>query len=502
ALEDVIESENDTTAIQLQAVRDNRVIVPKEVADALEVASNESAANTLARVQEFKQLDLSDIEEARLKRRASQAAELAIGGYAEARRLRSQDHDPESPELSHLESNLDQTIASNSNIIALKAEGLLAESVEKAGQEVPSYDSYRSTKPVAVSKPASEEGRAFSDKVTTGVLGLLDGGTGDFDKNIDDVSQKIVTAALGKLKERGHDVDEFVSDSNSDSPSGYYEKTIETKNLQAQRSAMQREIQNKRGKLKGLEVGNIGLSKQLASQRRSVSKIKDYSLEKPEQYLNQERFAKIEPKEKEAELDVSKKETKLAQKNPKSVVKEKDETIDNSTLKAVEPQSKKLVSDIKKELKKAKRIKSSGSRSIASGSIPAAVSSSGGGSSAGASVSASSVSSKENRSNSDLKQDSGRAPSSAEKASVKMTPSFNSDSISLDAKSYEVSPVLDGVDSDLYVRLPNFDTPKDFMDYSIEKRNKWIKEQFKSSKSLEAIIVFPGGKKLLVKKKD
>ena len=64
-----------------------------------------------------------------------------------------------------------------------------------------------------------------------------------------------------------------------------------------------------------------------------------------------------------------------------------------------------------------------------------------------------------------------------------------------------MTPILSGVDDDLYVRIPSFEAPEGFLNLSEEKQDDWVMAQFEKSKSLEAVMVLPNGMKVLIKKK-
>lgn len=320
----------------------------------------------------------------------------------------------------------------------------------------------------------------------------------------DEVSDdEMVSKVLNNMKKSGLDISALEGPAVGNS--NHYEKTIESKTLQEESQAIRREVMNKRGKLKGLEVGNIGLSKKLASQRRSVSKIKDYSnlsAAGAASDFSDPAIAKARGKEFEKKADPSSKRVGQKGKDDQLVDKTAgisvNKNLNQEVLNDVRPETNRLAAKINNELNKTKAVKAKGSAKVArrlsptgsSGSSVGPTSSSSGGSSGGGSAPA------------PVASNETRAPANIESKKALANIKFDSKALSLNAKTYEVSPVLEGVDDDLYVRLPNFDTPKDFLKFSVAQRNKWIAEQFKSSKALEAIIVLPSGKKVLVKKKD
>lgn len=316
----------------------------------------------------------------------------------------------------------------------------------------------------------------------------------------DEVSDdEMVSKVLNNMKKRGLDISALEGPAVGNS--NHYEKTIETKTLQEESQAIRREVMNKRGKLKGLEVGNIGLSKKLASQRRSVSKIKDYSnlsAAGVASDFSDPAIAKARGKEFEKKADPSSKRVGQKGKDDQLVDKTAgisvNKNLNQEVLNDVRPETNRLAAKINKELQRTKGARAAVPKKVARRSSPSGSSGSNVGpasSSSGGSAPVAPVASNEQR-----------APANIEPKKALANIKFDSKALSLNAKTYEVSPVLEGVDDDLYVRLPNFDTPKDFLKFSVAQRNKWIAEQFKSSKALEAIIVLPSGKKVLVKKKD
>lgn len=347
----------------------------------------------------------------------------------------------------------------------------------------------------------SVEASKSSQGLSEGIPSRFTTGSIDTIGDLEQLGEGLAEATLKKLEERGIDVSGLTPASTSSS--NYFERAKEAKELEASSRAVRKEVANKKGKLKGMQVGNIGLSKKIAQERRAVNKIKDYSgasskaigsngLASSKKYAPEEKL--VEPTQ--SKVGQSGKEDELVSKTA-SIAENKN--INQEVLNGVKPESNKLAEDIKRELRKTKAVKQAVPRKVAKGKSSlgtgrgqkaSSISTGGGG------VSASSPSSA---------QVSDRAPSSFEASKKAITPvkiNFNNKALAFDEKAYDVSTVIEGVDSGLYVRLPNFDTPKDFLEFSVKKRNKWIEEQFKSSKALEAIIVLPDGQKVLVKKKD
>ncbi len=361
-----------------------------------------------------------------------------------------------------------------------------------------SRDDHVESAKAKVNNGVSKIAKAF----TTG--GIFSEAPIDSLEDIEQLGEGLAEATRKKLEERGIDISGISSKGSSSS--GFYENTKEANELEQKSRLMRREVASKKGKLKGMQIGNIGLSKDLASQKRVVSKMKDYS-SNINQFDNTNYLSKNKKNENKEDKEITIKNEEKENKEYTEIGRSKPalfperQNIDQPALSGLEPESKRIAKEITREVQKAGQIRQAIPRSIGkSSSSPRKVGSAvsqGGSSGASSSTSAGTVS----------KDPSSPAATGRSIASVK-TPrkennlNFDNKVLALNEKSYAVTPVLEGVDSDLYLRLPSFDTPENFLDYSAENRNKWIAEQFKSSKALEAIIVLPSGQKVLVKKKD
>lgn len=93
---------------------------------------------------------------------------------------------------------------------------------------------------------------------------------------------------------------------------------------------------------------------------------------------------------------------------------------------------------------------------------------------------------------------SGPAPASVDT----IAPTISSiDQVKINNNNFDVTPIIEGIDDSLYVRMPSFEAPEGFLKLSETKKDKWLNQQFEEAKAIEAVLILPDGKKVLLKKK-
>ena len=311
--------------------------------------------------------------------------------------------------------------------------------------------------------------------------------------SVDSDANKVMEKAQALLAERGYDVPETsYSESVASSPKEV-KQALESKKVELKRkNKIQRQI------ARDMQIENMGIA-------REVAQTKDAFVSK-----NVEKELKIKDVVPEQAVEAPTPSLDIPNEVAQGPIENREENKDKIGAPRAQVQSKglssaeeakSLGSKIKEKINTVKEKKKAAKVAAAPVKKPAVSS---GGSAPKGKASVSSPSAVASGSGST----GAGSPSSRGPASVSGQIVDNSFELGYDrtkafsSKKFDLTPILEGVDDDLYVRIPSFEAPDGFLRLSEQKREEWVSQQFEESKAQEAVVVFPDGKKLLVKKKN
>jgi len=304
---------------------------------------------------------------------------------------------------------------------------------------------------------------------------------------LDSDANKVMERAQELLAERGYDVPELSYSGGTASSPKAVKKSLETQKVELKRkNKIQRQI------ARDMQIENMGIAREVAQTKDTVIS-KNVEKELKVRDVRPEEATEAIAPTLERPSEVTKGPIEKMELSPDKIgTPSQLESEALTSASEAESLSKKLKEkiNIAKDKKKAAKVAaapvkkpavSSGestSKGKASVSSPSPISSGAGASSSRGPASV-----------------SGQLVDNSFELGYDRTKAFSS-------KKFDLTPILDGVDDDLYIRIPSFEAPDDFLKLSEQKREEWVNKQFEESKAEEAVVVFPDGKKLLVKKKN